>query len=133
MYYVTDILTDAQKLADAQHDWLVVNRLGYSASKWGIIESNNNMGYAVKLMPELIVFMRLFENLTFTQDWSIEPIMQELIKANIDNMPENSEYLHTLLDPVKLQEELPKFQVLALPEPNYKAYLPDRFIVNETL
>lgn len=127
MYYVTDIFKDAQKLADAQHEWLTANRPDYTATKWGVLESDNNMGYAVELMPELKVFMRLFENLSFTQDWTIEPIMQELLKANLNDMREPNEYLFSLLDPVKLQSELPKFQELALPEVNYKAFLPAGF------
>jgi hypothetical protein len=133
MYYITLIKEEAQKLADAQHEWCFNNRPDYRATKWGILESNNGMGYAVQLMSELKVFMRLFENLSFTQNWSIEPIIQELIRANLNDMPEPNEYLFTLLDPAKLEAELPKFQELALPEENYKAFLPDGFYLREGL
>lgn len=135
MYYVTTIKEEAQKLADAQHEWLWINRPGYKdgSVRWGILESNNGMGYACKVMPEMVVFMRLHENLNFTQNWTVEPIMQELIKANIDLMPEPNDYLFIWLDPVKLQEELPKFQELGLPEINYKAFLPDGFYLTEAV
>lgn len=127
MHYITTDKSEIEKIAEYQHNYLLANREGYTATEWGYSESDNGYGYAIAIIPEAVVYLRFYENLHYTQNGTIEPHHIELMKDDVSRMDGNTEYLLSLLDASKLQERLSDFQALNLDKAKFKYKLPDDF------
>lgn len=127
MQYITTDKSEIEKIAEYQHDYLTQNRADYNATEWGYQTSDNGYGYAISIIPEAIVYLRFYENLTYTQNGTVEPHHIELMKDDVSRMSGNTDYLLSLLDASKLQERLTDFQNLNLDKSKFKYKLPNDF------